>query len=141
MMTQPQLELTQTHLHDKLLARLAMRWPKAATYMPERTNRVLCARPLPDVDQAQLDTYTLAYQDAIEDILNMIAKGETRPEPPLALRTAENTVFQGGSAPRVFGSLPGGGRRGPAKDRGVRRDSDARRRLEDLFTGGKSDDV
>ncbi len=74
----------------------------------------------------------------------MLDKDDGQPDAPMALREAENSVFQGGSLPPRRGSgpgaearqrSPGGGRapRKPAPDRGVRRYSEARRRLEDLF--------
>lgn len=138
MITFDALQAIDTRLRDKMLARLAMRWPHAATYTPDGTTRVLCARPLPEAEQAQLDTYTLAYQDAIQDILNMLDKSGHRPEPPLSLRQAENSVFQGGNQPPVSSkaSTPPGHRHPrPAKTGARRSNSEARRRLENLFSG------
>lgn len=133
------LQAIDTRLRDKMLARLAMRWPHAATYTPDGTTRVLCAHPLPEAEQAQLDTYTLAYQDAIQDILNMLDKSGNRPEPPLSLRLAENSVFQGGTLPERIGRQRGHWLNEPAKSRGVRRDPEARRRLENPFKDTEGD--
>lgn len=88
-----------TSLRDKLIARLAMRWPSVAAHTPMDSTQVLFARSLPEQEQAQLDNYVLGYQDAIIDILDMLDKSGTRPEPPYALRQAENSIFQGGSLP------------------------------------------
>lgn len=137
-------------LLDKMLAHLAMRWPKAATYIPSGTTRVLCAGQLREDEQSNLDVYVLAYQDAIQDILRMLDKDDGQPAAPMALREAENSVFQGGSLPprrgsgpgaeaRQRGSVAGRAPRKPAPDRGVRRYSEARRRLEALFEGGRDD--
>jgi len=80
----------------------------------------------------------------------MLDKSNQRPTAPLALREAENSIFQGGSptpkqandARNPFGEqvdparYRGQRRDKPAPGRGVRRDPGARRRLESLFKGG-----
>lgn len=136
MPTTEALQAIDTNLRDKLMARLAMRWPKAATYMPAGSTRVHCAQPLPEGEQAPLDMYILAYQDAINDILGIVDSSGTQPEPPLALRMAENSVFQGGSMPQRTGPKHGHWLGKPAEGRSGRRDPEARKRLEDLFCGG-----
>lgn len=149
-MTHQDLTRIEITLLDKMLAHLAMRWPKAATYIPSGTNRVLCAGQLREDEQANLDVYVLAYQDAIQDILRMLDKDDGQPAAPMALREAENSVFQGGSLPPRRGSGPGtearqrgsGTGRAPRNTGGVRpgrRNSEARRQLEALFEGGRDD--
>lgn len=134
---------SRTRLQNKMLARLALRWPQAHAYIPEGGNRVLCA-PLPGQERDFFDTYTLGYQDAIEDMLDLLGLLDDPIGQAVALRMAENNVFQGG-APAPKRETParyrGQRRDNPAQQRGVRQDSAARARLEALFKRGDDDDV
>ncbi|HUH61071.1 MAG TPA: hypothetical protein VL001_13480 [Candidimonas sp.] len=140
MMAGPQLEMIGTRLREKMVARLALRWKKANAYIPPASVKVHCAKPLPDADQAGFDMYVLAYQDAIEDMLDMLDRSTDKAERPLALAMAENSVFQGGTLPRALRPYKrDGANRGHAGGKtSAHRDPEARRRLEDLFSGGRN---
>lgn len=114
----------------KLVARLAMRWPKAAAYVPTGSTTVHAPALLDDDDRAAFDSYVLGYQDAIEDVVRHM-EGDNADPAPYALRQAENSPFQGGTP-------PGKGRRNrPAGDnKSSSKNPGARRRLEELFSGG-----
>ena len=74
--------------------------------------------------------YVLAYQNAIEDVLDMLNDRSDKPERPLALVMAEASVFQGGKPP------PAARKHSHAKhDSAATRKADARRRFEELFSG------
>lgn len=113
-------------LTGKLVARLSMRWPKAGAYVPSGSSTVHSAGLLEDEDRAAFDSYTLGYQDAIEDVVRHLSADESEPA-PYALQLAENSPFQGGSAPSAKS-------RHKRQSRG--KASEARRRLDDLFSGG-----
>lgn len=141
MMSQPQLDMIATRLRDRMLAQLGMRWNKAAAYIPAGSAKVHCAGALSEEDQALFDAYVLGFQDAIAEVVDMLDQGPGKPERPFALALAENSVFQDGSMPERVGPRHGHWRDKPARDRGVRRDPQARARAESLFRKGGDDDV
>lgn len=134
MMTAPHLEMIRTRLRDKMLARLAMRWKEANAYIPSGSAVVHCAQLLPDDDREGFDMYVLAYQDAIEDALDMLDKASDKPERPHALVMAEASVFQGGRpapTPRKHSHAK--------QNTAAISKAEARRLFDELFTGGEND--
>lgn len=120
----------QSLLLTKLIARLSMRWPNAGAYVPGGSSTVHSTGLLDGEDRAAFDSYTLGYQDAIEDVVRHLFEDESEPA-PYALKLAENSPFQGGTAP------PMPSRRSRRRGEGQpNKSSDARRRLEGLFSGG-----
>ena len=130
MMTAPHLDMIRTRLRDKMLAQLAMRWKEANAYIPPGSVKVHCAQPLPDADQEGFDMYVLAYQNAIEDVLDMLDKSSDKPERPHALVMAEASVFQGGKP------VPDAQKRHGNRSKETDKSREARRKLEDMFSGG-----
>ncbi|MFT0532224.1 hypothetical protein ACMHYJ_05225 [Castellaniella hirudinis] len=131
-MTPQNLMRIETSLRDQMLNRLASRWPKAAAYIPSGTTRVQCTGKLREDEQENLDLYVLAYEEAIVDFMRMLDKDDGRPAP------AANPAFPDRLPPRRA-PKPERAPRKPAPGRGVRRNSAARQRLEDLFRGGNDE--
>jgi len=118
----------QRRLRERLVARLAVRWPEAHAYIPEGGSRILCASPMDERDQALLEIYKLAYQDAMQDTAAMLGTGSQEDETPMSVLVAEGSVFQGGTHPPSLTKKAKRkrGRRGPAAPaRGARRSSAA----------------
>lgn len=130
MMTVPHLEVIRTRLRNKMLARLAMRWPEAGAYVPAGSSTVHSTALLADDDRAAFDSYVLGYQDAIEDFMRHKAGPDAEPQ-PYAMSTAEASLFQGGTPPPESRNH----RHGKRGNIGAS-NADARRHLEDLFRGG-----
>lgn len=117
-------------LTAKLVARLSMRWPQAAAYVPTGSTTVHTSALLADADRAAFDSYVLGYQDAIEDVVRHM-DGDSADPAPYALQRAENSPFQGGRTP------PASPRRNrPRGEKPTGKLSSARRQLEELFSGG-----
>lgn len=120
-------------LTSKLVARLALRWPEAAAYIPSGSTTVHTACPLNDDSRIAFDSYTLGYQDAIEDLARFMQEGSAEPA-PYALLLAEHSPFQGGATPpaskRQTRDYRSKGKRSQSKG------SEARQQLERLFKGG-----
>lgn len=122
-------------LTSKLIARLALRWPEAAAYIPSGSTTVHTACPLNDDSRIAFDSYTLGYQDAIEDLARIIQGNNAEPA-PYALLLAEHSPFQGGTAPpankQQIRDYRSKGKRPRTKG------SEARQQLEQLFKKDKA---
>lgn len=123
-------------LRERLVARLAVRWPEAHAYIPQSSFRILCASPMAEHDQAQLEIYMLAYQDAMGDMASFLANETEDDETPLSVLMAEGSVFQGGTHPPSIKKTARQKRKSHPKispPPGQRRWSAARMALEALF--------
>lgn len=140
MLTKEQLGLIHTRLVDKMLGKLNMRWRKSGAYIPPGGHRVHIVAPLDERDQQDFDVYLAAYRDAIEDFMEMLNPEQAQLNslvatmPPHMIRMADcrpDLARSGVRSGRVS--------RKPAKDKGARRKSEARRKAEALFKKGSGD--
>lgn len=138
MLTQDQLAAIEARLHDKMLAKLNMRWKTSGAYIPPGGSRVHVAAPLNDEDDRDFNIYLTAYRDAIEDFMGMLNPEQaqldrlTAAMPPHMVRMVDwqPDMARGDGRRRRKSAKTGGAR--PA-----RRDSAAARAgLRRLFEGG-----
>lgn len=126
----------QRRLRERLVARLAVRWSEAHAYIPQSSSKILCASPMGEHDQGQLDTYMLGYQDAMGDMASFLANETEDDETPMSVLVAEGSVFQGGTHPPSLKKTTKQNRARQPRPNfkpGQGRWSEARKALEALF--------
>ena len=135
MLSQEQLTAIETGLNERMLGKLRMRWPKSGAYIPPGGSRVHVVAPLLGQDAHDFDVYLTAYRDAIADFMNMLNPEQAQLE-RIVTRMPPHMIRDMDCQPDMARSKKRPGRSKPAPDRAARRDSAARRRLEELFKGG-----
>lgn len=136
MLTKEQLELIHTRLVDKMLGKLNMRWKKSGAYIPPGGSRVHVVAPLDEDDQRDFDVYLAAYRDAIEDFMGMLDPEQAELN-SLVATMPPHMVRMADCRPDIVRDGAKYSQTRPAKGRKDRRKSDARRKAEALFKGGR----
>lgn len=136
MLTKNQLDAIHTRLVDRMLGKLNMRWKKSGAYIPPGGSRVHVVAPLDEDDQRDFDVYLAAYRDAIEDFMGMLDPEQAELN-SLVATMPPHMVRMADCRPDIVRDGAKYSQTRPAKGRKDRRKSDARRKAEELFKGGR----